>query len=211
MNIAVWYHCRISGHGIPDPDLALGIVWEQMQALKNSGLADAAQEIYCCINGNHHDGLLLAALVPDKAKIMVHGPESKFEFRTLHHLQLWLTDHPGWAVLYHHSKGVTQPQDSFHHHHRHVMQGFVVNNWHQCVSDLERGYDAVGCNLVHPVKRPVLPGCFFAGNFWWATSDYLSKLAPLPEAGDNRLLCESWVGSVNFRAMDYERPHLYEL
>jgi hypothetical protein len=95
------------------------------------------------------------------------------------------------------------------------MEKAVITNWPVCVKDLERGYDAVGVNLVHPIKRPVLPGRFFAGNYWWARANYMLKLPKLPDtcAWANRCLAEWWVGSGpgEPRFMDYERPELYPI
>lgn len=225
MKIAVWYHCKLSGDGIPDTNLSLNILCEQMTALKQSGLAEAADELHLCLNGPESDLLLVAALCPNKSKIVAHGPGKKSELPTLSLMRKWLPDHPGWLVCYHHSKGVTMREwgkidIEFKALHRRTMERFVIWNWKQCVADLERGYEAVGCNLVHPIKRNHLPGRFFAGNFWWATANYLITLPSIPDncrdfnnVGE-RCIAEGWVGSSprsDVRFMDYERPQLYAL
>ena len=220
MKIAVWYHCKLSGDGIPSEDAAISIMYEQMEALKNSGLAEAAEEIHIGVNGDDGQGLLAASLAPDESVVHVHGKDARSELPTFALIRHWIPCHQDWAVLYHHSKGVTKPYEEFHHHHRRTMEAAVVWKWKRCVDDLERGYDAVGINLVDPKTRPVLPGRFFAGNFWWARADYLAQLRPIPDScrdysnTEERCLAEGWVGNNSPRRpmmLDYERPHLYEV
>lgn len=209
LKIAIWYHCKLSGGGIPDSDAAAEIAAEQMNALENSGLRQAASEIHLGINGNDGDALLVSALAPPGAQLHIHGRDDRWEHPTLSAMQKWIE--PGWAVFYHHSKGVTQPKDAFHHLHRRTMEHYLVWNWRRCVHDLARGYDAVGINLVDEILRPVLPGRFFAGNFWWARSDWLLKLEPIDPNDRNRLSAEWWVCNRKGQrpwAVDYERPEL---
>lgn len=214
--IAVWYHCILSGGSVPiDTEFACRILNSQMRALKDSGLLAKADEFHVGVNGGHDDADIIRLLSPcSKVDIREHGIKSTTEIPTLKWLQDWLPAHRDWFVLYHHIKGITQPNDEFHQRHRHVMECAVVANWRICVKDLERGYDAVGVNLVHPIKRPVLPGRFFAGNFWWARVDYLLKLPPLPKTCSwaNRCMAEGWIGSGpgGPKFMDYERPTLYQ-
>lgn len=221
--IAVWYHCKLSGTGIPDEDFAISIMAEQMSALKQSGLADAAQEIHIGVNGNDGQGLLAGALAPEKSIIYAHGSKARGEHPTFALLRQWIRSHLDWFVLYHHSKGVTQREHGvtsieYKTNHRRSMEQACVWNWRQCVKDLERGFDAVGVNWVDPITRPVIPGRFFAGNFWWAKADFLASLPPIPDKIGNydnlgeRMQTEAWIGSglARPKVMDYERPHLSE-
>lgn len=218
MKIAVWYHCKISGQGIPDRNASEKIVAEQMRALRDSGLESAADEIHIGVNGGYWDSFALSFIIPEKAVFHVHGHDSRSELPTMCELRSWLGTHGDWAVCYHHSKGVTKPRSGEKKHHRLLMEKACIWDWKKCVSDLERGYDAVGINLVHPIKRPVLPGTFFAGNFWWAKASYLLTLPALPQSVSRwcdaeRCMAEGWIGSskANPRMMDYERPELYQL
>src|ERR1035437_296529 len=142
--IAIFYHCILSGGSVPiDTEFACRILSGQMRVLKDSGLLDDAE--------------IVRLLAPcSKVEIRAHGPGSTTEIPTLKWMQDWLPEHRGWFVLYFHIKGVGHPHDEFHQQHRHVMEKAVVTNWRTCVKGLERGYDAVGVNLVHPIKRPVL-------------------------------------------------------
>ena len=213
--IAVWYHCILSGGSVPiDTEFACRILASQMRVLKDSGLLAEADEFHVGVNGGHEDAEIVRLLSPcSKVDIREHGAKATTEVPTLKWLQDWLPGHQGWLVLYHHSKGVTKPHDEFTQHHRHVMEKAVITNWRTCVADLERGYDAVGVNLVHPIKRPGLPGRLFAGNFWAARADYLLKLPKLPATCSwaNRCLAEGWVtsGPGEPRFMDYEKAELY--
>lgn len=213
--IATWYHCKISGEGIPSRSKSIEIVAEQMEALTKSGLADASNEIHVGINGGNEDAYAVAKMLPDKAVLYIHGPGSRSELPTFAILRDWIKTHSGWKLLYHHSKGVTQPDDAFHNQHRRAMEKACVWDWKTCVKDLTRGFDAVGVNWVDPITRPVLPGRFFAGNFWWATVKYLLELPPIPEAVTKwstrqRCIAEFWIGSCKRRpkVLDYERPEL---
>lgn len=213
--ICVWYHCKVSGEGIPSRDKAIGIVEEQMAALEKSGLSDSADEIHVGINGDTVDAYEVGRRIPEKARLYVHGHDSRSELPTFAILREWIRSHPTWQLMYHHSKGVTQPDDEFHHYHRRAMEKACVWNWKTCVTDLQRGFDTVGVNWVDPITRPVLPGRFFAGNFWWANVKYLLELPKIPPyitewSTKQRCIAEFWIGSCKRRpkALDYERPEL---
>lgn len=221
-NLAVWYHCKISGSGIPDRKFAASIVEEQMSALEKSGLSEACSEIHIGINGPPEDAITVAKCAPEKAYIYPHGKGSITELTTFSALRKWLPLHSDYFVMYHHSKGVTQrewgvPNIAGKAHHRRTMEKCVVWNWKQCVSDLDFGYDAVGINWVDPITRPVIPGRYFVGNFWWAKAEYLLELPPLPDRANaytlqERVKAEAWIGSCHRRPLtiDYERPELSE-
>jgi hypothetical protein len=213
--IAIWYHCKISGEGIPNPVAAFNIVARQMELLKESGLEFAADEIHVGINGPTTDVNKLSSSLPDRAFVYCHGPHSRSELPTFALLRPWLRSHSTANVLYHHSKGVTNPNDPEKAFARTLMENAVIRNWNQCVNDLNRGFDAVGVNLVDPDTRPVLPGRFFVGNFWWAKARYLLTLPPIPDrvkqyTTGQRCIAEFWVGRSRTRPMmkDYERPEL---
>lgn len=218
MNIAVWYHCKVSGSGIPDRGAALEIVRGQMSALAESGLAKAAEAIHLGVNGSPDDAADVKGMAPEKALLHFHGKAARSELPTFALLRRWLPTHSNWAVFYHHSKGVTQPASEEKAHHRELMEKALVWNWTTCLADLLRGFEAVGINLVDPDTRPIFGKYrFFAGNFWWAQSNYLLQLPPLPASVTEysvpqRCLAEMWIGRCQRRPimLDYERPELYE-
>lgn len=210
--IAVFYHCKISGKGIPDTSKAIAIVKEQMDHLKNSKLAEEAQEIHIGINGSQADLKAIAPFLPNKAQVHVHGSDSRWEFATLALVRKLAISDASAYILYHHSKGVTSPNDKHKQWHRRAMQEMLVQNWHRCIRDLERGFELCGRHWEPDLRLPQGAGVkFFVGNFWWTTGRWVRKLAALPQRGDastNRLRCEWWVGSVPWKPiiMDYAYP-----
>lgn len=207
MKLAVFYHCKLSGEGIPDNDAAIVLLCHQMHALKASGLAVQAQEIHLGINGTDGDALLAGCFSPPRSVLHVHGSGARTEIPTLNLLREWLPSHPDWHALYHHAKGVTHPRDEFYARWRQRMENACVWNWQRCVTDLEKGYEAVGCHWLTPQQFPgTVTSPFFGGTFWWARSEYLAQLPPLPEpTWANRYEAESWIGRRRPypRVMDY--------
>ena len=191
--IALFYHCTVQG-GVTGVnfDFALSVISEQMLLLKAVGLVDVAVEFHIGVQGTTEDRVVLAILAGDKAKITC----TCGEVASMTLLQKWLPGHEDWYVLWHHSKGVTHTNEPGPQNWRRRMQTVCVNNWRQCVADLDRGFDAVGAHWLTPeehgerIKSP-----FFGGTFWWATAKYLLQLPQLPEpTWQNRFDAESWIG-----------------
>lgn len=195
--IAIFYH-SLFVLGNP-PDLlpcAAEIISDQMQALKSSGLEDAAAEIHCGINGGDESIALAYEFLPHKCTRTFHGLDSRSENLTLVMLEKWLSDHEDWLVLWFHSKGATHaPGDSFSGQWRNCMMRHLVHNWRQCVSDLESGYEAVGCHWMEPPATPATQ-FIFAGNFWWAR---VSFLRTLPSIFERERIKLSGIGSLESR------------
>ena len=87
---------------------------------------------------------------------------------------------------------------------------------------LSLGYDTVGVNAVHGhlKQRAVFQGndVHYSGNFWWASTDYLSTLERLTEYADffTRCQAENWILSGMPRMCagvlyNWEREHMYDL
>jgi hypothetical protein len=196
MKIAVFYHAILSGLDRPiDRDYAAGIINEQVADLRNSGLCDACHELHVGVNGPAEEAMMVASLVPDKAQIVVNGPEARSEIPTLQHLVQWLPGHEDWAVFYHHVKSVSTMRQADNWRRR--MQWHCVGGWKNCVAALERGVEAAGCHWLTPEQNPgAIASPFFGGNFWWARGKYLMTIPPLPpDTWANRYIAESWIGS----------------
>jgi len=198
--IAVFYHCRVSANGdAPIPfEHGISVVARQVIALRDSGLAEAASEMFIGVNGGEEDTMAVSSLAPEKAKVIQHPDGSKGEHPTLHALQKWLPEHRGWHVIYFHTKGATKPGNAFWDQWRDCMMKHCVWNWQQCVLDLEMGFDTAGVHYLVPEKYPgSVLSPFYGGNFWWAKSDYLLTLPPIaPSAVDRPSFydAESWIG-----------------
>jgi hypothetical protein len=173
--IAIWYHTLFQ---IDDKILeaAMEIVHEQMELLKNSGLLEAATEMWVGVNGGPESKHYVEGLIPKKAKVIYHGLQCRNECRTIAELEKWAPSSPDDYVLYFHSKGATHPPgDAFRGRWRNCMMRHLVRNWRQCVTDLDAGYEAVGCHWMEPPRTPDTQ-FIFAGNFWWARSSFLKTL-----------------------------------
>lgn len=200
MRIAIFYHALMSATDRPiDEDYALDIIINQISAMQVSGLTEAANEIHFHINGNDDEREILATISPEKAKVVSNGPNRHSEIPTLYELQMWSKAHPGWAVLYHHTKGVSTKNMADNWRRR--METHLVWNWEGCVDYLKKGYDAVGCHWLTPEAHPGrIATPFFGGNMWWANTNYINRLPPLPEdTWNNRYMAEEWIGKGNPR------------
>lgn len=202
MKIAVWYHAKVAGWGIPDTQYAEKVVAEQMEVLKGSSLADAADEIHVGINGPNCQ--YVESLVPAKSIIYRHGDDVVTEIPTLDKLRSWLPGHDGWAVLYHHTKGVRHGGDCGQANWRNRMEACCVACWKRCVEDIAGKYDIAGCHYLVGVGGEHLGSPFFGGTFWWAKANYLMKLPPHRAAKwENRFWAEDWIGIVKHNAQNY--------
>lgn len=189
MKIAVWYHCVFTGERIPSEDNAIAIACEQMDALKQSGLADAADEIHVGVNGGERDALNICEIMPVKSVLHLN-PGGQSELATMKIMRDWLK--PGWAVLYHHIKGIQHPMHHGFHNWRRSMERVCVWRWRTCVNKLIEGYETVGA---HWLLNPMPGQKYWAGNFWWATSEYLMTLPPFdPDTHERRYEAEVWIG-----------------
>lgn len=193
--VAIFYHCLLSSaHRVIDQDYALSLIAAQMDALKQSGLERAAQSITVGVNGSYSDAFAVACMAPESAAVICHGVGATTEIPTLNILREFARDHLGWAILYHHTKGVSTPNQADGWRRR--MENVCVWGWTSCIKALDDGADACGCHWLTPEKNPgVIASPFFGGTFWWSRSDYINTLPPLPEATwENRYEAETWIG-----------------
>jgi hypothetical protein len=209
--IAIFYHCLFfMGQPPKFLELSYPIVKEQMRELKECGLMDLAGHIGIGVNGSDESRVFGNELFPVKSHLSYNGLECKTENMTIRYMEWWVKDNPGYNVLYFHSKGATHPplaQDpigTITANWRACMMRNMITNWRQCVRDLDSGYDAVGCHWMTGEKTP--PGqSIFAGNFWWATSDYLRTIPSIMKRDrivasglgslESRYESEVWVGN----------------
>lgn len=197
--LAVWFHCLFQGSQGRDINtaFAMDLMAQQMQTLEACGLADNCHELWVGVNGDDEDAEIARMLAPEKARVVAHGKGTGTEITTLNLLHAWAPSHPGWYVLYFHLKGVSHP-DNPNTTWRLNMERHVLGNWRTCVLDLDSGHDAVGSYWLTPEEHPTLiqHHPFFGGTYWWAKSDYLATLPPLPAPEFvNRYEAESWIGS----------------
>jgi hypothetical protein len=169
-----------------------------MEQLEKSGLLAAAQEFHVGVNGWEESRGYVQSLIPKSATVRFHGLGSRSENLTLVMLEEWVKSHPGWNVLYFHSKGATHQlydgDGQMNAAWRRGMMLDMVQNWSRCVNDLQIYdvacpfwlWDAVGNGTQH------IP----AGNFLWATSDFCTKL---PSIHSKIRIKESGIAAVESR------------
>lgn len=218
--IAIFYHCLFY-HGNPPSfrENAFKIIRSQMEALWDSGLWEAATEIVVGINGSDESKKVVDSIIPPKAKRIFHGLESKAENLTIVELEKWIPGHPDWHVLYFHSKGATHngidDYSRFSNSWRECMMNDLVVNWKTCVADLNAGAESVGCHFM----RGMADGTqnIWAGNFWWATSNFLATVPSIflreriktsgISAAESRYEAEVWIGNGRLPIVKEYRPN----
>jgi len=200
MKLAVFYHTCINFNR----DHGINIIAAQMSALKSSGLMDACDQMIVGVNGDDTDVAVVESLLPSKAVTFKNAPDTwpSGEVPTINYLHEWLMGYDNYHVMYHHMKGLSYPPGSGLHDQmsnwRWCMQQHVIERWRECVAYLDSGYDACGVHYHTPDTYPG-PGHvpFFAGNFWWATSRFLSTLPRISVEGHlagGRYEAEAWLG-----------------
>lgn len=208
-HIAIFYHCLFE-YGTP-PDFqpgAFDIVAEQMTALHTSGLLAAASHFVVGINGGKESEQYANLILPPHARKVLHGLESRAENLTLVEIEKWVPNHPDWYVLYFHSKGATHPPGTHYGDNvsapwRRGMMKYLVKNWRACVADMDAGAESVGCHFM----RGMADGTqnIWAGNFFWATSNFLATLPSIfnrdriklsgISSVESRYEAEVWIGN----------------
>lgn len=198
MSAAVFYHCWLPN------DRAVDVAIEQSSALIDSGLYDAAQELIVGLNGALSTAHYIKAFLP-KAMVYNFPNNDLGEAATIQLLQSWLPSHPNWSVCYHHIKAITHPPGDMYSAWRRCLQRCVIENWRDCLQDLENGYELVGGHWItpHPTQQ------YFAGNFWWSKTAYLNQLPPIDTKTVNGKSYESevWIGKTSRRPIvrDYAK------
>lgn len=185
----------------------MDLMAEQMSTLESCGLEKCALQIWIGVNGDREDAEIAQMLAPLKSRVVPHGKGTGTEITTMNLIREWVKVSPGWYVLYFGMKGVSHPENP-NTRWRLNMEQHVLANWRTCVLDLDKGYDTCGCYWLTPEEHPTMiqKYPFYGGTFWWAKSDYLATLPPLPPPEFvHRYDAESWIGMGprRPRAMNY--------
>lgn len=91
-------------------------------------------------------------------------------------------DEPPSYIGYWHTKGATHPDDPAIADWRRYMMYFFLRG-------PSTQHDLTGVNWTEDPQK----GKWFAGNFWWASSEHIRKL-PEPKPDRDRMIWEFWVG-----------------
>lgn len=191
--LALFYHVPIHINS----DFCLKLVASQISNMRKSALLPHLDQLVVGVNGVESECKELQNLLPDKAAIF-YNDECDWksgEVPTLRYLREWLTAYPKHYVCYLHTKGLTHPPGSGGHAMRHDwrmrMEEVVINRWRECVHRLESGSDTAG-----QWWNDAFNGSYWAGNFWWATAEYLATLPYIGTEGHNengRYEAELWI------------------
>jgi hypothetical protein len=176
------------------------IVNEQVITLKKSGLYDLVDTIYVCvIKSNEIDIDQLKQILPSKFKITIETQNPKdYEFPILKYLQSKARIEDFYC-FYFHTKGTSVIEKSKkigEKSWRTLMEYFIFTKYNMAINALKDGYGCYGSLYKTSFSYP-----HFAGNFWWATSKYITSLSNINTLTDNRYNAELWIGSSN-NAMD---------
>lgn len=191
--ITVFYHVACMGNWYD-------VFKEQMQQLSSNRF----NKIHLSVLGSQeelqHIESVLKKMQIKVLTLLFNEDLRNFEAPALHAIQEHAKKYNGY-VLYLHSKGVSNPADESKAKWRRLMMKELVENWENCMMQL-LNYDVIGVNW-----RDMPPISHFCGNFWYASTAYLRKLAdfknyyekPLykiwDRINDKRLGCEFWIGS----------------
>lgn len=130
--------------------------------------------------------------------------EKSYEFPVLEAAHQYCREAGGLrrhAIAYVHTKGSfnsNPSQDVW----RQVMSHFVISRYRDCLHHLDCGYATCGALLHGTVLESLKSGLMYAGNFWWASCDFVRKVkTPRPSEEDfrstrgdkGRYLAELWV------------------
>lgn len=179
------------------------MVSRQMSHLRSSGLLGATARLYvsCIVSGKDDIDKLKGILGAGPVEIIsVTDQTGVFEFPALDYMYR-KSQSGDFLFYYFHTKGISY--QSLHTDDRlfvsfrrkieawrEMMEYFLMDMWRVAVNVLQDGYDTYGCYLFPPFKNKM-----YAGNFWWARSQYFRTL---PQLGDglkttNRFLAEEWL------------------
>ena len=121
------------------------------------------------------------------------NPE-QYEFPTLEMLRAHCATNNG-PVCYIHSKGVSIPRNRQHDLWRAIMADAVLWGWQTCIAALKAGHDTAGHRFLQDAETPYP---HYAGNFWWATGEYIRTLPPISRL--TRYEAEVWLFKNNPKA-----------
>jgi GT2 family glycosyltransferase/tetratricopeptide (TPR) repeat protein len=166
------------------------IVRELFAAVERSGLARRTRRLFLGVVGPEAADFAPPA---DYAEVAYRSAAlGEFEFPTLGRLHRLCGEGPA-HVYYCHTKGAWRDRPSVHAWRRY-MQHFVIDRHADCIAALAE-HDLCG------VDWRTDPWPHFSGNFWWARSAYVRRLAPPaavpsdPADRGRRHACERWIGT----------------
>ena len=180
MRLSHFYHVYADGDWLTPAT-------EHFEELRVSGLLDELDGIYLGVVGSRENRRKVKRAL--RHHVVVEAVEG-WEQVTLNKLHDFCQTDDG-AVLYAHTKGAWS-RDELARVWRVSMTHDVVTRWRECVHGLAKVQAAGPFWLKSWEPEHANHESFFAGNFWWARSDYVRTLEPV--GLENRFQAEGWVG-----------------
>jgi hypothetical protein len=186
-----WFHIAAMGAG----DY---IAAELHGRLMQSGLYRASDIIHVTLLGDRAQSDRMNELIFSKhQKYKVeHISEdvTEYEWASLRHLYKTAKEGKDYHLWYIHTKGASNSRPDVPlsiqkniRRWRDIMSHYTIGEHRKCRYLLKTGHDTVG-SLLRWNTGCIAP--YYAGNFWWATADYIRTL---PEPEGNRSSAEGWI------------------
>lgn len=157
MKIKGFIHCYGTDNGQV-------IVLEQILRLKRSPLWDYTDELIIGVTGPD-------VMIPDEPKIThFHSERNNYEGCTLSRVYDECFKDECF-VYYMHTKGASHTNLEDARPWRNKMETDIVDKYQTCIEGLQLGINTIGSQGIAESDR-----IFYAGNFWWARSDYIVGL-----------------------------------
>jgi len=166
------------------------IVKEQIQQWKQSELIKSAY-FYIGINGTREEYDEACSMLPNISYCWYNGFDAAWEIPTINRMVEIIKDiSDDTPICYHHTKGVSWcKRDNIKW--RQAMQWYCIENWEKCIEYLK---DVDACGAFLRIDKRWNP--HFAGNFFWAKSEYLKTLPRITDQS-LRVNAELWINSNN--------------
>lgn len=188
MKLVHFYHVYADGDWIEPAT-------EHVEELAMSGLIDNLDDMFLGVVGSVENREKVKYELPG---VVIAEADEGWEQVTIQALHDYAKINEA-HLLYAHTKGAWS-QSELARQWRVSMTHDTVTRWIDCVEALSR-VDVVGAHwLKSNEPEHSEHDYFFAGNFWWANTDYLRKLGPV--RNETRYNAEGWIGLGRPRVKD---------
>lgn len=201
--ISIFYHVYCTGNW-------KDMFEQQMERLRNSGLAKIARNIYIQFVFDEQvpeisfTEKFRAYVVNTTFLLPLKNDITEGEIPTMKMLSFFCKHSVGQNILYMHTKGVTYESTNPLYENvklwREFLEYFMIDNWEDC-NMLLNDYDIV-CSTW--LKQTHAFNGHATGNFFWARSEYLATLSRVEEVKlfdvfvkNPRIKAEFWIGTGN--------------
>lgn len=167
----------------------IDITMEQVALLKNTGLMDAAEKVIICTHYNENSFEPLKEFLKYQKNIDYKHFEPEyqqwFEYTTCLQLKEDSKQSDFYALYIHNKGSYTRTYPNYLW--RKYMEYFCIERWKDCVEKMDEGYETCGAGYMKEEEN-IPPYNFYAGNFFWAKSNYINRCKDLktpPEVNFN--------------------------